>query len=450
LDQIGVLVQQAEALAGGDLVRYLTDDLIQKERARSALSDLQDPGNAPNYPVLYEAEVLRPSGYLYLRGETQPLGQYSLFVPRDGRLLCVRFYDPRTKQYGIVFPYQRPEAPYALPCFTLIPLDGTETDSDHDGLPDEVEYVYGTDPNNPDTDGDGISDGAEVAQGTNPLDGLPVQTGIIATVKTPGIPVDVSTINNLAVLAELNAGVSVFNIFNGMAPTLLAQVDTPGSARRVACSANFIAVADDAAGLAVIDISDPSSARVLHQVDIGGIAQAVAVAGNLAYVAADSEVVLVDMPSGTELDRRDYSDGAIHDMSIDGDHLYTLSVIANESEPHTIHKIRIGSSLGPAEDTLSVSGHPTFGKMHLFAGGGFLYVGGADNDEVNVVPGIEITDLAANALADFAWIFRLQPPVFWAIDASGLWEVATHWNTRARCRRPTTWSSSIVQGKMSP
>ena len=185
---------------------------------------------------------------------------------------------------------------------------------------------------------------------------------------------DVCTINNLAVLAELDAGVSVYNIFDGMNPRLVAQVDTPGSARRVACSANFIAVADDVAGLAVIDISDPPSARVVHQVDMGGTAQVVAVAGNLAYVAVGSEVVLVDMPSGTELDRRDYSGGAIHDMSIDGI-TFTVSVIGKETEPHTIHKIRIGSSLGPAEDTLSISGHPTFGTMHLFAGGGFLYVG---------------------------------------------------------------------------
>jgi len=34
-------------------------------------------------------------------------------------------------------------------------------DTDHDGLPDAVEYVLGLDPLTPDTDGDGIRDGAE-------------------------------------------------------------------------------------------------------------------------------------------------------------------------------------------------------------------------------------------------------------------------------------------------
>jgi beta-glucanase (GH16 family) len=42
-------------------------------------------------------------------------------------------------------------------------------DRDGDGLPDDDEALYGTDPDLPDTDGDGISDGMEVQVGTNPL-----------------------------------------------------------------------------------------------------------------------------------------------------------------------------------------------------------------------------------------------------------------------------------------
>ncbi len=41
-------------------------------------------------------------------------------------------------------------------------------DSDNDGLFDDEEIQYGTDPNNPDTDGDGYSDGDEVKNGYNP------------------------------------------------------------------------------------------------------------------------------------------------------------------------------------------------------------------------------------------------------------------------------------------
>jgi len=42
-------------------------------------------------------------------------------------------------------------------------------DSDQDGLPDEKEPMYGTDPGNPDTDGDGYLDGEEIKNGYNPL-----------------------------------------------------------------------------------------------------------------------------------------------------------------------------------------------------------------------------------------------------------------------------------------
>jgi len=44
-----------------------------------------------------------------------------------------------------------------------------EIDSDNDGLSDEDEFRYKTDPKNPDTDGDGFLDGDEVKNGFNPL-----------------------------------------------------------------------------------------------------------------------------------------------------------------------------------------------------------------------------------------------------------------------------------------
>lgn len=46
-------------------------------------------------------------------------------------------------------------------------------DSDQDGLSDQEEKLYGTDPHNLDTDGDGYSDGAEVKSGYDPLKPAP-------------------------------------------------------------------------------------------------------------------------------------------------------------------------------------------------------------------------------------------------------------------------------------
>jgi len=41
-------------------------------------------------------------------------------------------------------------------------------DPDKDGLPNYLEYIHGTDPNNADTDGDGFSDGVEIGNGYDP------------------------------------------------------------------------------------------------------------------------------------------------------------------------------------------------------------------------------------------------------------------------------------------
>ena len=48
-----------------------------------------------------------------------------------------------------------------------------EQDTDHDGLSDNMESIYGTDSNNPDTDGDGYLDGEEVMSGYDPLKPAP-------------------------------------------------------------------------------------------------------------------------------------------------------------------------------------------------------------------------------------------------------------------------------------
>lgn len=49
------------------------------------------------------------------------------------------------------------------------PSESYNIDSDKDGLSDQVEKVYKTDPNNPDTDKDGHNDGDEVKNGFDPL-----------------------------------------------------------------------------------------------------------------------------------------------------------------------------------------------------------------------------------------------------------------------------------------
>lgn len=61
-------------------------------------------------------------------------------------------------------------------------------DSDQDGLTDEEERLYGTNPRDSDSDGDGYSDGAEVASGYDPLkkspgDKLPSPAGLTSKIQ---------------------------------------------------------------------------------------------------------------------------------------------------------------------------------------------------------------------------------------------------------------------------
>ncbi|MCI0534827.1 MAG: hypothetical protein L0Z50_06340 [Verrucomicrobiales bacterium] len=122
-EQVNALEEEANAIAGGDVLEFLDRYLAEQERELAEMDAQfgEDPGNAPPYPVLFAAEIERPGGSLTLRGETRPFGQYSIFVPRDGELLYVSFYDPRTKRIGVAFPHLRPGAPYRMPRFNLAP-----------------------------------------------------------------------------------------------------------------------------------------------------------------------------------------------------------------------------------------------------------------------------------------------------------------------------------------
>jgi hypothetical protein len=352
--QVNALRQLADAVAGGDAAEYMRNLVIEREEALLLeankigleLDDL-NLGNAGAYPVLYVASIIRPNGdELVLRGETQPYGQYSLFVPADGELLDVVFYDPITKGAAIISPYLSPNLPYDLPRFNLLPL-AADTDSE-----------------NADTDDDGIPDGAEVEQGTNPLSGLAVRTGVIGTLRTPGAAIDIATGNNLAVLAEGVDGISIVDISDFNQPTILAQLDTPGTAQRVAFSGNLVAVADGNEGLAVIDIADSTTARIIQQVNLPG-AQSIAVAAGIGDVGLSSgRVFVVGLASGSIIDQLSLTD-PVQDLALEGDFLYALT----RDRLHVISLLQgefavVGSTASPFGATQNT---------RIFVGGGVAY-----------------------------------------------------------------------------
>ena len=70
---------------------------------------------------------------------------------------------------------------YANAADTIDPsIVGTGTDTDKDGLSDEMEAKLGSDPKNPDSNGNGVSDGDEVKSGFNPAGAGSLSSDILA------------------------------------------------------------------------------------------------------------------------------------------------------------------------------------------------------------------------------------------------------------------------------
>jgi hypothetical protein len=386
--QLQQALQRLDTIAGGNFA----------SKTRSLLADLSSIGSSvsadfpPPGPVYYAA--FTDSG-VTLRNRTSSEGQYNLILGASPNGALIMFFDPINWTMGFSgLPELQSGQRATFPDY-LLTIDATTlNDTDGDGLPNVAEFIIGTDFVILDTDGDGITDGAEVQQGTDPLDGIPAATGIIASADTPGTAVDIAAFNDIAIVADSDRGVSVLSIVNGTSPVIIAQVDTPGNAQAVAFSGNLVAVADGTAGLSIIDITDPPAARIVRQISLPGAAggQEVATAGNLAYVASGSEVVLIDLLTGTILDRHHFSAGSVNDLAVAGDFLYVLTAKNGVGGSHTIHKIRVAGFLAPPIANLTIPGtdHPTFGRMHISAGGGLVYVGAADNNAVDQVPGVEI------------------------------------------------------------
>jgi hypothetical protein len=345
--------------------------------AADQIKDLQVKMAAVQQAIInfYFEQIGAPPNAYYLmeiqgqeiRGRSSAQGQIDLILAADSDFVLSIF----DQNHGLLGVVQGRTSPNGVPTEIALPafdFPADTTDADNDGLPDVFERIVGTDPHNPDTDGDGILDGAAIAQGLDPLGGKPLSTGIVATAPTPGTAVDVCAQNDVVVVAELNAGISIFNVFSGLAPTLIAQIDTPGSARSVSCSGNLIAVATDAAGLAIIDMTDPPASKIIHQVGLGSSAQAVSTVGNLAFVGlASGQVVSVDLVGGNVIDRMILGSGAVQDLVVSGDTLYVLT----DSKLHALsfqggEFDNQGFAAAPGGGTAGVRGR-------LFAGGGIAY-----------------------------------------------------------------------------
>lgn len=261
------------------------------------------------------------------RGRLTAAGEFQGLVLSPGGFYTILYLDPVTGKAGGAFFQAGPAgASTAIPTAPLEALPGEEPDSDQDGLPDFSETVVGTLADQADSDGDGRSDGDEIAAGTNPLDGAPQSLGTLAASNTPGTAVDVVAWNDLAAVADTDAGVTLFDVSDPFAPVRLAQVDTPGRAQSVAASGTLLAVADDTEGVTLLDVSDPSAPGLRVRTKFTRQARAVAILeGRVVAGLASGELVVLDA-SGTELSRTAADNRAVQDVLAFGGFLYSLKV----------------------------------------------------------------------------------------------------------------------------
>ncbi|HUY88576.1 MAG TPA: DUF4214 domain-containing protein, partial [Pirellulales bacterium] len=376
-DDVAAQAQQlqdsAAALAGGDVASFLKADILQSETtdANQGMPLWNADGDAPPYPIFYSATISNGPQQFEVRGMTAAYGQYSVFVGAGETLESVSFYDPRTNEYGISFPFLSPGAPYALPRPTLGPIDPSLADSDGDGLVDLAEDVVGTDPHKYSTAGDGISDLAAVQEGLNPLGNYPVNTGLVASLSLNGeaqaVTLAGSTVNaqqQIAYVATGTYGLAIVDASQFTKPMLLGQLPLPGGdATSVSVDTNLevAAVADGAGGLDMIDVSNPAAPRLLQSI-AADATQVVALDG-IAYAAVGSELRSYDMLTGDRIQVLSLGGGNLTSLAYDGTFIYTLD------DKNTLRIVDISQPQVAERGSLTL---PYGGG--LFAGGGTAYV----------------------------------------------------------------------------
>lgn len=263
--------------------------------------------------------------------------------------------------------------PPAGVAFTIPPIQlgiPATPDSDGDGLSDEAELIVGLDQYNPDSDDDGIPDGTAVKLGLGTLGGI---TGFVGGAAMTGATTDVCAFNDLVFTANGSAGVTVFNVFNGMRPVIIDQIDTGASANLVACNGPFVAIASDdtlysvtLTNLSVIQVSSKISGA---SGPLSDPIEALAAMGEYAFAASvRGTVALVDLWTGTVIFQSTFNPG-LSKLAVEADYLYVLSSGAR-LEIARIQRLT-WTKVGEWQLSASIG----FQGTSLLVGGGRAYIG---------------------------------------------------------------------------
>jgi hypothetical protein len=338
-----------------------------------------------------------------LRTVSDATGNFSFFLPSD-QFYHIAIFDPITGLIANGYGTTPPSGQGIDLTSSLVFGPSAAKDTDYDGLPDDVEFAVGTSPTNAYTAGDGIDDFAHVIiDQTNPTGLVPLTTGVVATLPLQGGAQAVTLEGSLqssqgltAYVATGTYGLAIVDASQFQKPIALGQVALPGNSVDVSVDPTLqIAAVASTTSLNLVDVSDPTHPRLLSPLDIA--AGAVKVSDGVAYAAVGNEVIAVDLVTATILATESFSGGQVDDLGIDQGNLYVLASAGTVS--HTVYKVVLdGVDLPSPVESLTITGHPTFGRMRLFAADGYVYVGGSDNNDSQQIPGVEVLEDSGGSL----------------------------------------------------
>lgn len=118
----------------------------------------------------------------------------------------------------------------------------------------------------------------------------------MGTVSVPGPVFGNDLVGNLLYGATGNAGLTITDVSNPNAPTLVGSLVLPGAfAGDVQVVGNLAYVAGGGSGLFVVDVSNPAAPSQVGFYNTPGFSRAVFVEGNLAYVADTNQLQIIDV-----------------------------------------------------------------------------------------------------------------------------------------------------------
>lgn len=341
---------------------YLGADLGNDYTAVTNNLSLNSRSNVDNLPVL--------------RTRSDDAGNWEFFLPAERYALAVT-YDPVS---GLVAASSGVTNATGINSFlnrgNFIPSIFPDTDGD--GLPDDVEFAIGTNPNKVDTDGDGKNDFAELDGGFNPIDDRPAANGIVSALQTGATALDIKLAvdfldpsRSIAYIASGGSGLTVVDVTDFARPITIAQLSMPGTVNNLSLDVGrkIIAAASPTSGVSLIDVSDPARPTLLRTLAHEGTdpVAAVELYDGLVYVAVGNKIRNFDAQSGEPNADLVIAGQRLLGMSRSGDYLYVTARDTTTNQ-YSLRTVEITATGLVARGAVNVPNVTTLGDPYMTNG----------------------------------------------------------------------------------